>query len=331
MDYRTNEYYKDDHLGNKFASKEESIKYVLKKIEEGDFDYIDKYFDRGGADWICYMDWFSAKGKAVYYCTLTSALLYSMKSNDFSMADLFVAKDEMFKEDYMVHWAMKRCGFNQVKYLIDAGYNIDKCSISPKPLAYAIKIGNEKYVELLLRNGAKIDKMDEYKTFLTFAIRRKVYYSGKKIYKNKFCLRCVKLLLEYGSNVKIKTKPIQSTALTWCARMLSVVNRNGLEDVPHDYLKCIKLLIEYGADFNHKNSRGLTFRNYIEYRKRSPIDANHITDVIDTAIKKRKSMNNKIWKGGLIECCAQYIKLRKRRYDGQLKLLNRDLQKLIKN
>lgn len=175
--------------------------------------------------------------------------------------------------------AIKKKRKEEIERIIQAGADVNKKSMSLRrtPLHYAVLFGDSEIVELLIKNGAKVDEFDIFKkTPLHYALYYRKFKTAKILaaYKADYNLpegwfsrkpfhsaaasgdlEKVKFFIQIGTDVNdtntlFNDTPLNSAVSTY----LSPISIGRRED----YLQVIEYLLQHGANPNIKDKFGMT-------------------------------------------------------------------------
>jgi len=132
--------------------------------------------------------------------------------------------------------------------------------------------------------------------------------------------KLMKLLIEHGAKLNICNKrnqtPVQNLIDIFSATIKFYAEKRIIKDV----FKCIVLLMKYGCKLEDKKTKFIkslySSNSYYKHKK-------WVDNKLDQAFKIRYSRKS------LLKLYVYYIKKHKSKYKNKLKLLNKDLRKLI--
>lgn len=148
------------------------------------------------------------------------------------------------------------------------------------PLGYALQAGNTKIVELLLKNGADVDKKIG-ESIKPQDLRTSVYLAATA---RKNAARCVQLILE--KNPQTIDTPVPGSWKDQTPLMAAVAQPNPSPQV-------IKLLCEQGASADKKNSEGKSANGIAKALHPQRQDVKDALEVVPS--KKRGGLSNYIY------------------------------------
>lgn len=158
--------------------------------------------------------------------------------------------------------AIKSDNIEEVKKILDNGYNIDQLCLGWTPLDYAISNNNIRMADFLLKRGASLNSIhvnigfmkSEIVEFLTsYGMNPNLRYedggTGMMLAAERNNLELIKSLLKLGVNPNLQNSKTGMTPLMYSTSYLNV--------------EIVRVLLEYGADSNVKDFKGKNSLDWI--------------------------------------------------------------------